>query len=103
MDIDKDDLEEKLIEAAEKELDIHNNNEIPMGVLFPPGFMLTYTDYETFEGFLSDSSWEVNNQQDFRDIPNEEFDAYVRENTEFRDWEEMREIAGKEYVNRKTE
>ncbi|NLV09866.1 hypothetical protein GOC74_07970 [Halomicrobium mukohataei] len=103
MNIDEDELKEGLIEATEKQLDIHQDNTIPAGMMCPPGFMLTYTEFDTFQDFLDQSPWDVENQQDFREIPGDEFDTYVRQNTEFQDWEHMQEVAGKEYVDRKTD
>lgn len=74
--------------------------EVPMTDLFPPDFMQSYTEFDTFEEFLDESRWKVETQADFEGIPSDEFDTYVAKRTGFDSWETMLSAAGREYVMR---
>lgn len=74
--------------------------EVPIEELFPEDFMRAYSEFKSFEEFIQESKWEVQTQEDFEEIPEEEFDEYVDTHTGFNDWETMLEAAGREYVMR---
>lgn len=71
-----------------------------MSDLFTSDFIQNYTDFDTFEGFLENSEWEVETQEDFEDIPEDKFDEYVDQHTGFDSWETMLSVSGREYVMR---
>ncbi len=97
MSIDIDGLD-KLQEKLEK---IENlGGEVPFNELFTPEFMRLYTEYNNIEEFLEDSKWEIENQEDFESIPEDEFDKYVEEKTDFSSWEIMLQTAGKKYIEK---
>lgn len=76
------------------------DGEIPMQELFTGDFMQDYTEFDAFEEFLQQSEWQIETQDDFEQIPEDEFDRYVDETTGFDSWETMLSVAGREYVMR---
>ncbi|TQQ81870.1 hypothetical protein [Halonotius roseus] len=74
---------------------------VPMEEMFPPEFMKMYTQFESFDQFLEESTWTVESQEDFEAIPESEFDDYVDQTTEFPQWQTMLETGGKKYLQRK--
>lgn len=90
-----DDLQEQLEEMADL------GGEVPMVEIFTPEFMMMYTDFGSFEAFLEASPWTVESQEDFEAIPEDDFDKYVDEHTEFPSWEVMFETGGDRYFERK--
>ena len=57
--------------------------------LFTSEFMRLYTQYESIEELLSSGGFEVNSEDDYEAIPDEDIDAHVAKTTNFRSWKEM--------------
>lgn len=93
-----DELQDQLegMKNAAEELD--GENEIPFDELFTRSFMEPRTDFETFDELLEESMWEVNSEEDFLAIPDDEFDEYIAEHTIFDDWESMYTKATEKWV-----
>jgi hypothetical protein len=90
-----DSLKEQIEEIADLE------GGVPMVEIFTPEFMKMYTDFESFDELLEASSWTVESQADFEAIPEDEFDTYIDENTEFPSWQVMYETGTNQYLERK--
>lgn len=101
--------ERELQEAIEKELEketglkIGEQNEIPFDELFTEDFMRLYTEFEAFEQLIEESPWDVESEDDFWDIPDEPFDEYISERTDFPAWKVMGQTALQRYMERKLE
>lgn len=98
MDIEIEGLD-KLKKQLEEMADLGGG--VPMVEIFNPEFMMMYTDFDSFEAFLEASPWSVESQEDFEAIPEDEFDEYVNEHTEFPSWDVMFETGGSRYFERK--
>ncbi|MCG3776279.1 MAG: hypothetical protein JW395_3132 [Nitrospira sp.] len=94
-----DDLQRNLqkIERRAKNL----SGEVSFDDLFPPEFMREHTDFNEIGDLIKASGYEVNNADDFRRIPEAEWDALVAAKTRFGTWEEMQAQAGREYAIRR--
>jgi len=66
--------------------------------LFTPNFMNRFTNFSNFEELLTAGNFVVNSQEDFENIPDDEFDEHIRATTKFDSWEEMMNKAGEIYV-----
>lgn len=69
--------------------------------LFNKDFMRKYTDFSSIEEFFKFGGFEVNTQEDYNNLSQEELDKVVREKTKFKTWEEMLHCAGKEEMVRR--
>ena len=65
------------------------SNAVSFTELFTPEFMRLYTQYESIEELLSSGGFEVNSEEDYEAIPDEDIDAHVAKTTNFRSWKEM--------------
>lgn len=63
--------------------------------LFNKDFMRKYTDFSSIEEFFKFGGFEVNTQEDYNNLSQEELDKVVREKTKFKTWEEMLHCAAK--------
>lgn len=95
-----EDFDEELQDLQERADELDGRNEIPMDQLFTEGFMQSYTSFNSLAAFFDDSPWTVETKEDFKSIPEDEFDRYVDEHTGFDDWETMLQAAGREWVTR---
>jgi len=71
--------------------EVANNSEglIPFTELFTSEFMHQYTQFDSIEELLSSGGFEVNSEDDYEAIPDEDIDAYVAKTTKFDSWEQM--------------
>lgn len=100
MDIDPDEFKENLEQALEEQSGLRMNepNQIPLEQLFTEDFMQLYSEFRSFEAFLEASEWDVEKQEDVEAIPEDEFDSYVDDQTDFPSWEVMYETAAKRFL-----
>lgn len=80
--------------------DLSKKKEISFGELFPPSFMRRYTRASSIDEFVQKCGFKVETIEDFKAIPDEDFDTYVKESTVFSSWKEMEEKAYEEYIRK---
>lgn len=73
---------------------------ISLSELFPPPFMSRYTQSPTFADFLKAGGFEINSMEDFKAIPDDAFDEYIRSASVFSSWEAMQKMALREYASK---
>lgn len=102
MEIDADEFQESVEKALEEQsgLRMNEQNEIPFEQLFTEEFMQLYTEFVSFEVLLEASPWKVDDEEDFEAIPEDEFDTYVDEHTDFPSWEVMYQTAAQRFLER---
>ncbi|WP_196606606.1 hypothetical protein [Pectinatus frisingensis] len=86
---------QKLADNAKKLDGTHN---VSFSELFTEAFMSKHTNQSSIEDFISEGGFVVNSAEDFKAIPDEEFDIHVKNNSDFDSWKEMYTKASKEYV-----
>lgn len=79
---------------------LSRKKEISFGELFPPSFMRRHTHAASIDEFIQKCGFKVETIEDFKAIPDEDFDTYVKESTVFSSWKEMEEKAYEEYIRK---
>jgi|APHM01.1.fsa_nt_gi hypothetical protein len=95
-----DDLADQFEAMADNVEKLQGENEVAFAELFTEQFMRQYTDVRSFEQYLENSQWEVESQSEFEAIPEDDFDEYVTDHSDFDSWKEMLETAGTEWIAR---
>lgn len=91
----------KKLEDLERKADaLHGKHEIPFTELFTASFMKRYTDYATMEALIEAGGFKVETTENFKAIPDGEWDEHVAKATRFTNWQEMMEQAGAEWAKR---
>ena len=72
--------------------------QVTFDKLFSPAFMRQHTKYASFELMVHSSPFKVENAEDFRAIPDADWDQYVKRATAFSSWAEMMQVAANEYM-----
>ncbi len=62
--------------------------------------MKEFTAFSSFSAMLEASPFDVASEDDFKAIPEDEWDRYVRTATTFSSWSEMQKEAGLQWVKR---
>lgn len=68
-------------------------HSVPFGELFTPAFMGQHTRFGTFEAFVEASGFKADTPEDFKAIPDAEWDTFVAANSSFASWQEMMSAA----------
>lgn len=95
-----DGLEKNLKKIQKKAEKLSEKQEVSFDVLFNKEFMIKHTSFEDFDMFLKNGGFEVNNQQDFENIPENELDSYIEKETKFDNWQQMLDESAGEYFNK---
>jgi len=96
-----DKLQRQLKQMGRAARNLHGTHEVQMSELFPLAFMRKHSRYSSFDALLDASGFTVNTKEDFEAIPDDEFDAYIRSVTNFRDWQSMLTAGTEAYVAKK--
>ena len=64
------------LDKATRELNSLKEQEVSFNKLFSPAFMTKYTQFETINEMVEKSSFTVESEEDFKNIPDEEWDNY---------------------------
>ncbi|KPZ59552.1 hypothetical protein [Pseudoalteromonas sp. P1-7a] len=78
--------------------ELGNKKSIALDELMNDTFISNHSKYKNFEELLNSSSFTVETAEDFKAIPDDEWDSYIGKNTEFDTWENMQRTAFKYYV-----
>ncbi len=60
--------------------------------------MKKYTDFNTINQMLEESGFVIENQEDFKKIPDDEWNSFIATRTRFDNWKSMMEKAATEYI-----
>ncbi len=93
-----DELNRKLEELGKTAEELDGEQSISFEELFPETFMSANTGFETITQMIEDSGYKVESTEDFKQIPDNEWDAFVSNHTHFQDWKEMLNQAASEWA-----
>ena len=64
-------------------------DNISFADLFNPDFMAEFTDFKTIQNLFEKSAYTIETAEDFKAIPDEDWETYITENTPFDSWKAM--------------
>lgn len=80
---------------------LDGSHEIPLPELLTPEFLQKHTRVSSHTELIEKSGFKVESAEDFKAIPDEEWDAYIRSISSFKSWHEMLSEAGKAWAMKK--
>lgn len=92
-------LEKRLDKMSREAKKLDGEHTVNLTELFPAGFMITHTQSNSIEDFLSDLG--VSDQSTFEALPHEDLDKKVMAETDFDSWDKMYEAGTAQYVGKK--
>lgn len=96
-----DELKKKLKDLNDRAQGLHGEHSIPLKELFPPEFLSQHTQFESIEDMFKKSGFKVASADDFKNIPDAEWDAFIQNHTQFPSWKAMLKKASEEWTVRK--
>ena len=95
-----DELIEDLNSAVDKVDELSEIDEIPLEELFTVEFMNAHSDFGNFFEMLSSFGYDINSQEDFDSIPEEELNMKISESTDFESFQDMLDEASSDYIQK---
>lgn len=89
-----DDFQKKL-DAASKSKDT-----VTFGELFTSAFMRKHSKFSDFEDLVKSGGYSAD-ADEFKKIPDNEFDKFIKANTDFDSWKDMQQAAANEWMTKK--
>ncbi len=96
-----DKMQRNLEDLKKRAASLEGTNRVPFSELFDQGFLAQHSRFSSFSELLDAGGFVVNSQEDFKAIPDGEFDKHVSENTDFDSWEDMQKTAATAYFKKR--
>jgi hypothetical protein len=91
-------LQEKFSDLSNRLEDLNGTHNIPINDLLTPVFLSGCSAFESADQLFAMSGYELNSQDDFNAIPEEDWVRYINKNTSFTGWQEMLQAAAAMWV-----
>lgn len=91
-------LQNKLDNLSKRAKAIDGNHNVPLSELLPPRFLKTHTRFDSVEDMMSKSGFKIESSEDFKAVPDDQWDAFIRDHTKFGTWKEMLQLAATEWT-----
>lgn len=95
-----DDINNRLAELTARAKKLSGEEEQSLDELFDEGFMTRHTGFASLAAFFDDCDYPAANEAEIAAVPAEELDAYVRANSPFASFADMKAVAVQDKVLR---
>lgn len=82
---------------------LQKEDSLSFDELFTESFMEKHTKgkYKTYEEFFKNGGFNISVKEEFDTIPEKELDKYVKNTTDFKNWQDMIDEAGNDAIQRR--
>ena len=95
------DFKERLADLSRRANELHGQQNIPLSELMPPEFVSAHSELSSLQELLDASPFTIASVEDFKAIPDDAWDSFIKEKTSFSTWREMQEAAVREWTRKK--
>jgi hypothetical protein len=88
-----DELAKNLDDLAERAKRLDGSHSIPIPELLTPSFLADCSQFESPDEMFRASGFKFESVDDFKAIPDSEWDAFIKKHTSFEGWQEMLDAA----------
>jgi hypothetical protein len=96
-----DELQKKLKKMSDGMKELEGSNRISIPELLTQSFLLKHTKFKDAQELFDKSGFTIDSAEDFKAIPDGDWDSYISSVSDFNSWKEMLQAATAEYVKRK--
>lgn len=91
-------LTKKLDDMSQRASELHGSHEVPLTELLTPAFLAKCSQFLSPDEMFVASGFEVKSPEDFKAIPDAEWDDFIHKNTSYESWHEMLSAASAEWA-----
>lgn len=96
-----DKLQKKLEDLSNSARNLHGNHEVPIKELLNGAFLSAHTHFSSADELFEKSGFKIDSAEDFKTIPEVEWDAYIRSISRFASWKDMMTAATGDLVKKR--
>ena len=96
-----DSLQKKLKKMADGARELEGQHQVAIPDLLTEPFLAKHTSFANAQELFDKSGFKINSAEDFKAIPDYEWDQYISSVSSFESWKEMLQSATVEYAKRK--
>jgi hypothetical protein len=74
--------------------ELEGAHQVKLVDILNPRFVSSHSKFADLEALFAASGFKIDNPDDFAAIPDDEWDKFISENTDFTSWEEMQRSGG---------
>ncbi|MBD8669789.1 hypothetical protein OQ519_25060 [Pseudomonas lurida] len=78
--------------------DLEGTHQVKLTDTLNPEFVSSHSRFSDLEALFAASGFKIDSLEDFAAIPDDEWDKFISENTDFTSWEEMQRSGGTAYM-----
>ncbi|OOE81419.1 hypothetical protein BZG72_11170 [Salinivibrio sp. PR6] len=96
-----DSLQKKLKKMADGARELDGQHQVAIPDLLTESFLAKHTKFTNAQELFDNSGFKIDSPEDFKAIPDDEWDQYISSVSSFESWNEMLQSATAEYAKRK--
>lgn len=96
-----DELQKKLKKMSDGAKELEGKHQIPVPELLTESFITAHTKFKDAQELFDESGYKIDSPDDFKAIPNEDWDKYIVSASDFNSWKEMLKAATVLYAKQK--
>lgn len=96
-----DDLQKRLEKLADDAESLNGPHDVPLDELLDQSFLQKHTHFSSLSELIENSDFDVQSAEDFKAIPDDDWDQYIRSISKFPDWKSMLSSATQSWATKK--
>jgi len=96
-----DELKKKLDNLQKNISKLEGEYQVPFNELYDRDFIRRNSNFDGIEDMFQKSGFTINSEEDFKKIPDAEWDNFISKNTKFKSWKEMNKAAVANFTKKK--
>jgi hypothetical protein len=93
-------MQKRLGDLSRRAKNLEGPQNVSITELLTPAFLSKCSRFRSAAELFEASGFTVNSQEDIASIPDDKWDAFIKQNTSYSSWEEMLKAAGTAWVKR---
>jgi hypothetical protein len=91
-------FERKLKDIGDRAQKLQGTTAVPLSKLLTSEFLKTCSRFSSLTEMFNASGFVITNADDFKAVPNDQWDEFIKGNTSFADWNELLSVAAKDWT-----
>lgn len=93
-----DNLRRKLNNLSDRAKKLDGTHQVPLLDLLTPAFVSKCSRFSSVDDLIAASGFKVDSAEDFRAIPDDQWDTFIAHNTSYANWRTMLSDASKQWM-----
>lgn len=94
-------LQKRMESLSQAVKNIEGQQSVPLAEMLTPNFVMACSRFQSANELFEASGFEIKTEENFKAIPDDKWDDFIRSNTSFSSWKEMLGAAGTAWTKAK--